>query len=71
MGRVSRDIIQQRVYTKVRDDLINAGTERVKKGLMNVKEVSMPKMTELATRTASYQIMLNELKNKPEKKKII
>ena len=61
----------RRINPKLREDLMDAGYERVKKGLLNPRELTMPKMTELATRTLSYQNMLNELKMKPEKKKVI
>lgn len=59
----------RRINPKLRKDLMDAGIERVKKGLLNPRELTMPKMTELATRTVSYQQMINELKIKPEKKK--
>lgn len=65
----NRRTTQERVYDKLKLDLINAGKERVNKGFMNPREVSMPKMTELITRTFAYQQMLNELKTKPEKKR--
>ncbi len=59
----------ERIFPKLKRDLLNVGDERVKKGLMRAREVTMPKMTELFTRTISYQKSLEELRTKPEKKR--
>ncbi len=59
----------ERIFPKLKDDLLKAGEERVRNRLMSPREVRMPKMTELLTRTPSYPNCLVELKLRPEKKK--
>ncbi|KKM84900.1 hypothetical protein LCGC14_1294510 [marine sediment metagenome] len=59
----------ERISVKLKTDLLSAGEDRVKKGLMKAIELRMPKMTELMTRTISYPKLLEELRTKPEKKK--
>ena len=60
----------ERIFRKLKSDLIDdAGLERVKRGFMKPRELTMPKMTELVTRTMSWRNVLEELKTKPEKKK--
>lgn len=59
----------QRITPKLPKDLMKIGAERVGKGLMKPKEVTLPKMTELLTRTQGYKISLEELKSKKEKKR--
>ena len=59
----------ERVNKKFKKDMEKIMTQRVKNDLMKPKEASMPKITELLTRTEGYQISLNELKTKPERKK--
>ena len=59
----------ERIFPQLKFDLLKIGKERVQKGLMDPREVRMPKLTELLTRTISYQKALEELKIKPERKK--
>lgn len=60
-----------RIDNKLLKDLFHAGLVRVDKKLSpcSVKEMSMPKISNLATRCPSYQKLLEELTNMPEKKR--
>jgi hypothetical protein len=67
MGK--KNTIPARIYPKLPKDLLNAGAVRVGKGLMKPREVTVPKMTELLTKTQGYRMSLEELKHKREKRK--
>jgi len=58
-----------RVDDKLFSDLWKAGAVRIEKKLSrcNPREMTMPKISNLATRCPSYPKMLEELKNLPEK----
>jgi len=58
-----------RVDEKLFSDLWKAGAVRVERKLSRCKpsEMTMPKISNLATRCPSYQSLLNELTNLPEK----
>ena len=59
-----------RVDDKLFSDLWKAGAVRVERKLSNCspREMTMPKISNLATRCPSYTKLLEELKNLPEKK---
>lgn len=59
----------ERISKKLKEDMKVLMELRVKNNLMKLDDAKMPKMTELLTRTQGYQLSLNELKTKPEKKK--
>lgn len=52
-------------------DLFKAGATRVEKNLSRCspREMTMPKISNLATRCPSYPKLLDELKKMPERKK--
>ncbi len=58
--------IDERLFT----DLFKVGAIRVEKNLSRCapKEMTMPKISNLATRCPSYQRLLDELTKLPEKK---
>jgi len=60
-----------RIDIKLLDDLFNAGAVRIQDKLSpcSVREMTMPKISHLATRCPSYQKLLEELKTMPEKRK--
>jgi len=58
-----------RITSKLPKDLIDVGAVRVGKGLMKPREVTLPKMSELLTKTQGYRMSLEELKHKKEKRK--
>lgn len=60
-----------RVDERLFEDLFKAGAVRVEKRLSRCspKEMTMPKISNLATRCPSYNKLLEELKNLPEKQK--
>ena len=53
------------------EDMERALNTRVKLGLMSYKDAKFPKGVELLRRTQGYQLSLEELKTKKEKKKWI
>ncbi len=59
----------ERIFPKLKYDLIAKGDERVRKRLMTAREVKLPKMTELLTKTEGYKMALLELGIKPERKR--
>lgn len=63
--------INARMDKKMLDDLSKAGLIRLEKKLSPCKpnEMSMPRISNLATRCPSYQKLLEELSNMPEKKR--
>jgi len=64
-SRLSR--IDEKLFT----DLFKAGSIRVEKNLSrcNPRDMTMPKISNLATRCPSYKKLLEELTNLPEKNK--
>ena len=60
-----------RVDEKLFNDLFKAGAIRLEKNLSRCspKEMSMPKISNLATRCPSYKKLLEELTKLPEKSK--
>jgi len=61
---------QERIFEKLGQDLREAGVVRYQKKLSKVnslKDLGIPKMTNLMTRCPSYQKLLQELKSMPEK----
>ena len=65
-----KNSVPQRISPRLKADLEIAGNIRVVKGLAKVKEITMPEMTELLTRTSGYRISLEELKMKPKRKNL-
>lgn len=59
------------VDKKFRDEMKRASLERVNKGFarMTPKDTSMREMTHLLTRTKGFEISLDELRNKPKRKR--
>ena len=59
-----------RVDDKLFTDLIKVGAVRIEKRLSscNPRDMTMPKISNLATRCPSYRKLLDELKTMPEKK---
>ena len=58
-----------RTFSKLIEDMEKILQTRIRTGLMKYKDASIPKATELLTRTRGYQLSLEELRTKPEKKK--
>jgi len=60
-----------RVDEKMFTDLIKVGAIRLEKKLSrcNPRDMTMPKISNLATRCPSYNKLLDELKNMPEREK--
>lgn len=58
----------ERISKKFKEDMKKLMEIRVQKGLMKLKDATMPKMTELLTRTQGYPSSIYDLKTKPEKK---
>ena len=65
-----KNSVPQRISSRLKADLEIAGTIRVTKGLAKVKEITMPEMTDLLTRTTGYRLSLEELKIKPKRKNL-
>jgi hypothetical protein len=60
-----------RMDEKLFSDLFKAGAVRIEKNLSKCspREMTMPKISNLATRCPSYPKLLEELKKMPERKK--
>jgi len=64
-----RNTKPQRIHPKLIEDMEKILDTRVRMGLIKRKEASMPKATELLTRTQGYKMSLEELRIKKERRK--